>query len=211
MKFNKIDKICIIGRSGCGKSFLGRQIATAFPRKIIFDPLDEYETNEKSLVATNFESFSNHLLYLHNTKAQNFTLIVKIDTDELNFIDKFDFYMRLIYELGNMMIVIEEVQDFCTPYYIGRYFRKSMTSGRHRDLSFIFTTQRPSFLNKNILSQSTHVFVGNLIDKNDVTTVSNVIDAEKKQITQLDDCQFLWFSPKRKPHTILFISRKMTK
>ncbi len=77
-----------------------------------------------------------------------------------------------------------------------------MTSGRHQKLGFIFTTQRPSFLNKTVLSQSTNIFVGNLIDKSDVQLVSNFMDCDKKEISGLNDREFLWFNPTRKPHTI---------
>lgn len=203
MKFNKIDKILILGRSGCGKSFLAKKIVSAYPRLIIFDPLDEHATATMPFVF-NFDQFAESLKKISDEKIKSFKLVVKIDTDIENFIEIFDLYARLLYEFGDTMVLIEEVQDFCTPYLIGKFFKKCMTSGRHKDLSFCFTTQRPSFLNKNIFSQSTHIFVGNLIDQNDVKTVTNCIDAEKKDVTSLDDCHFLWFSPKRKPHTIPF-------
>jgi DNA helicase HerA-like ATPase len=200
MKLKQTDKILIVGRSGCGKSYLGRKIAEAFPRLIIFDSLNEYEKSENDIYT--FEQFTDVIKKIHNEKINKYKLIIKFDTSFEDSKEKFDHYIRILYELGNVIVVIEETQDYCTSYFIARWFKKAMTSGRHKNLGFIFTTQRPSFLNKTVLSQSTHIFVGNLIDKNDVTLVSNFMGANKENISHLNDREFLWFCPVRKPHTI---------
>ena len=118
MKFNKIDKILILGRSGCGKSFLAKKIVTAYPRHIIFDPLDEHLSATLPFVY-NFDQFADAIKKISDEKIRTFKLVIKIDTDIDNFIDIFDLYARILYEFGDTMVLIEEVQDFCTPYLIG--------------------------------------------------------------------------------------------
>jgi len=199
MKFKQIDKILVVGRSGCGKSFLGKKLSSVFPRVVIFDSLNEYPKSEHDI--TDFNQFAGYIKQINNEKIRNYRLIVKFDTSLEDTKEIFDHYMHVLYELGDVFIVIEEVQDYCTPYFIGRWFKKSMTSGRHQKLGFLFTTQRPSFLNKTVLSQSTNIFVGNLIDRNDSMTISQLLDSDKKEISSLNDREFLWFNPTLKPHT----------
>ena len=200
MKFKQTDKILIVGRSGCGKSFLGKKLVEVYPRLVIFDTLDEYPKTPHDIHS--ISQFIDYIKQINNEKIRKFKLVVKFDTSTEDCKEQFDFYMHILYEMGDCFVVIEEVQDYCTPYFIGRWFKKSMTSGRHRNLGFLFTTQRPSFLKKTVLSQSTNVFVGNLIDKNDSMIVSQLMDLDRKIITSLDDREFLWFNPTRKPHTI---------
>lgn len=199
MKFKQTDKILVVGRSGCGKSFLGKKLASVFPRLVIFDSLNEYPPSDYDIES--FDQFAGYIRQISENKISRFKLIIKFDTSLEDCKEIFDHYMHVLYELGNTFIVIEEVQDYCTPYFIGRWFKKSMTSGRHRSLGFLFTTQRPSFLNKTVLSQSTNIFVGNLIDRNDSMTISQLLDCDKKEISSLNDREFLWFNPTLKPHT----------
>ena len=199
MKFKQTDKILVVGRSGCGKSFLGKKLASVFPRLVIFDSLNEYPPSDYDVES--FDQFAGYIRQISENKISRFKLIIKFDTSLEDCKEIFDHYMHVLYELGNTFIVIEEVQDYCTPYFIGRWFKKSMTSGRHKNLGFLFTTQRPSFLNKTVLSQSTNIFVGNLIDRNDSMTISQLLDSDKKEISSLNDREFLWFNPTLKPHT----------
>lgn len=199
MKFKQTDKILCVGRSGCGKSFLGKKLASVFPRLVIFDSLDEYPKSEHDIHS--FNQFASYIKQISDQKIRKFKLIIKFDTSLDDCKELFDHYMHILYELGDVFTVIEEVQDYCSPYFIGRWFKKSMTSGRHRNMGFLFTTQRPSFLNKTVLSQSTNIFVGNLIDRNDSMTISQLLDSDKKEITSLNDREFLWFNPTLKPHT----------
>lgn len=203
MKFLQTDKILMVGRSGCGKSHLGNQISEIFPRLIIFDSLDEHhKKSDSEQEVKSFDEFSSVIKMIQLYKLTKFKIIVKIDTSHPDNKEIINHYLKLIYHVGDVFVVIEETQDYCTPYEIPRYFQKCMTSGRHFNIGFLFTTQRPSFLNKTILSQCTHIFVGNLIDQNDNKAVSSFIDAKKNEISELPNYSFLWFNPQRTPHTI---------
>ena len=202
MKFKQTDKILLVGRSGCGKSSLGKKLSGVFHRLVVFDSLNEYPKTEKNIEIHSISQFISVIREISQSKPDKFNLIIKIDTSKENLLEEVNLYFKILYELGDCFIVIEEAQDFCTPYNIPPFLKKCMTSGRHKNLGFIFTTQRPAFLNKTVLSQSTHIFIGNLIDKNDNLTMSNLIDSDKKTIQFLDNFEFLWFCPTRKPHTI---------
>jgi ABC-type dipeptide/oligopeptide/nickel transport system ATPase component len=194
--FTDIDKIVIMGTSGCGKSYLGKVIQLNFSRVIVFDPMDEYQTDQKNIIRS-WEQFAS---FVNNEGEKNkFFKVIKFsfDDDDIERISFLDHAIKVLYHLGNVTIVIEEMQLFSTPHSISKNLKNSMTTGRHQKLSFIITTQRPSLMNKTILSQSTHIFCGNLVDKNDILYVGNFIGADKNQLSSLKKGQFIWFHPQR--------------
>lgn len=202
MMFNNIDKIALIGRSGCGKSYLGEMIHKIYPRVVIFDSLNEYPKTDTDIYT--WEDFASFIRGAD--ELTRFKRIVRFHIDEKNSLEYFEMYMRALYELGDVMVVIEETQDYCSANKIGHYFKKTLTSGRHRGLSFIFTTQRPALINKTVLAQCTHVFVGNLIDRNDNEVMAKMMGTKPEAFSVLKNRQFYWFAPQRDPHTVLINS-----
>lgn len=202
--FKQTDKILILGRSGCGKSFLGKKIQQAFPRLVIFDITDEYPADQNTI--RTFDEFTNFAR--HAGSLPRFKKVVKF-SDELNqeqLQATFDAMLKILFTIGDMTIVIEEIQEYCSTHKLPEYLWKSMTRGRHRNLGFIITTQRPGQLHKTVLSQSTHVITGNLIDKNDVTTVATFLGRDSKEVSSLRDREFLWFCPTRENQIVKFKS-----
>lgn len=205
MKFRQDDKISLIGRSGCGKSSLGKYIQKFYPRRFIIDSLGEYPANE-----TDIHTFEQFMAFMKDApNLKNFVRVIKFSPEETNRKMLFEHYMKAFYYLGNCLIVIEEVQDYCSPHSIGHWFALCMTSGRHRNLSFIFTTQRPHIIHGTVLSQSTHIFAGNLIKKSDSLVMADLMDRERREFSSLKNFEFFWFCPQRDPHTVKFNSSKI--
>lgn len=195
-QFTEIDKILILGTSGCGKSYLGKTIQLSFSRVVVFDALDEYQTDQKNII----RSWDELTKFIdENAEKPSFFRVIKFDfSDDDDYrITFIDHALKLLYYMGDVTIVIEEIQLFSTPHSISTNLKNCMTTGRHKRLSFIITSQRPSLMNKTILSQSTHIFCGNLIDKNDIQYVGNFIGTEKNLLSSLKKGQFVWFHPQR--------------
>lgn len=208
MKFINTDKFLLIGRSGCGKSTLGRSFADMYSRLIIFDTVNEYETRENDIIIRNIDDLQRFINHIDQNNILRFKAYVKfsIETESKELI--FDHMMRILYYWGNTMVVVEEIHEYCTPHQIGKFFKHCMTSGRHKGLGFIFTTQRPALINKTVMSQATHIFVGNLIDKNDAKSVANFIGKDSKDLADLEDYVFFWFTTKRNPKITIIDNRK---
>lgn len=208
MQFKEIDKILILGRSGCGKSYLGKIIQKAFPRKFIFDSLHEYESSENDI--SNFSEFSSFVVEIENNpqKYTKFTRVIRFSIDEENREEVFNQMIRVLYHIGNLTIVIEEVQNFCSTHGMPEFLKFSMTTGRHKNLSFIMTTQRPALLHKTILSQCTHVFCGSMIDKNDLQYVAKFMGKDTNDLSTLKDRNFLWYNSYESPHVRQFSTIK---
>lgn len=209
--FNSTDKFLMIGRSGCGKSYLSKLLQKIYPRRVIFDALDEYNPSDykNANVVYSFEGFVSSIQTLE--KEKKFILIYKIDVTEDLAITYFNSSMEILYHLGNVCIVIEEIQDYCSPYKIPSWLKKGMTSGRHKILSFFMTTQRPSFIHGDIFSQATNVFCGNLIKKSDSQTMGDLLNIDRKEINLLKKREFFWFNSERENPVIKINSEQFTK
>ncbi len=195
MQFTHDDVITILGRRGCGKSFLGKQIQKIYPRKFIFDMLHEYKVGKNDFEINNFSQFCKLISEIEQKGLEKFTAIIRFGIDDESRFIVFDEMIKVIYHLGNCTIVVEEVHNFIDSYNIGNYFSHAFTTGRHKNLSIILTTQRPSKMHKDALSQSSHIFAGNLTSKADISHVSDALNIKGEEIAQLDNCEFWYFCP----------------
>lgn len=181
-----------MGRRGCGKSYLAQKIQEAWPRRIVFDSLHEYE-GEMSV--NNFNEFCNAMLYLNQNKPDRFILLVRFDVESELSEPEFNEMLRICYYYGNIQIVIEEVQNFSNPHYLPHWLKQNLLLGRHQNNSLLFTTQRPGELNKTILSQCKHIFCGNIVEGNDLRYISAFLRQDAQKLVQLPERRFIYFGP----------------
>jgi hypothetical protein len=191
--FISSDKILIMGRSGCGKSFLCRNLQTMWPRRVIIDSLGEY--NDEPEKFNSFNSISNRLITASRENHEEFTLVFQFDPENENADETFNELIRILYYFGNILIVIEEVQLYSNPHFLPHWLRNSLLTGRHRNVGLIFTSQRPGEVNKTIVSQCRHLFCGNLIDKNDINYVAGFLNSESNKLINLKDRKFIYRGP----------------
>lgn len=189
--FQTTDCLLVMGRRGCGKSYLAKKIQSIWPRRVILDTLNEY--TEGTIVFT-FDEFCNALTQLKATNQESFTLIFHFDPEsKLNEIE-FDQIMRLCYYFGNIQVVLEEVQIFSSPHVLPHWLKQCLLIGRHQNLSLLFTTQRPGELNKTILSQCSHIFCGQILEGNDLRYISSFLRQDSQRLVELPERKFLYFS-----------------
>jgi len=190
--FKSTDCILIMGRRGCGKSYLAQKVQSVWPRRIILDTLGEYEEGE---IVYSFHEFAEKLIQLKSSSTQNFALIYKFDPESDMSEEEFNEVMRLSYYFGNVQIVLEEVQNFSSPHVLPKWLKNCLLTGRHQNISVLATTQRPGELNKTILSQCAHIFVGQINEGNDLKYISAFLNQDAKKLVSLPERRFLYFGP----------------
>lgn len=191
--FQQTDKILIMGRSGCGKSYLGRRLQSIWPRRIIIDSLNEYDGEKE--VFYDFNLIADRLIKAEKNKEREFTLVFQADPEIEDNLEVFNQLIRIGYYYGDLLIVVEEVQNFSSPHQLPHWLRNALLTGRHKGLALMFTSQRPGEVNKTIVSQCAHIFCGNLIDKNDINYVSGFLNEDANKLINLKDREFIYRSP----------------
>lgn len=182
--------VTIVGKRGSGKSFLARKIGLAMPKQVIFDPVCDWTDG---VIVKSFSDFCEKIKLFKDAERGN--LIFRFDPDDSHRAETLNEALRIIYNLGNCQAVIDEIQLFTSPHYMPPYLENLYFIGRHKNVGVTAITQRPSKLNKSCLSQSEHVFVGQLHENNDIKVVSSFLGLSHLEISDLQQREFHYYSP----------------
>lgn len=183
--------LTVMGRRGCGKSYLAKRLQELWPKRVIIDSLNEYKDGDK---VKTFKDFCEKLIEFKNTKAKSFVLVFQFNPEEELNEETFNQILRVCYYFGNIQIVIEEVQLYASPHRLPHWLKQCLLTGRHKGLSLLFTTQRPGELNKTILSQCAHIFCGQIVEGNDLRYIASFLNQDAQRLSSLPERRFIYFS-----------------
>lgn len=192
MKIEETDNIVVMGMRKSGKTYLAQKLSDKFPRQIICDPMNEYYGD---VYCYSLKTLREKMAVIYENRPASYRIVFRFDPEEEDQIAIFNAVCKLVYFLGDCCFVADELHDFCTPHNLPHWFKNILMKGRHRGLAGVFTTQRPSHLNKAVLSQAAHLFIGQLHEANDIKHVSNFISVPKETLIKLGRRKFLYFSP----------------
>lgn len=192
MIIEETDYILTMGMKKSGKTHLSKKIAEKFPRQIIVDPMNEYSGDS---IFYDFKAFKRKLGEINQTRPDRYRIVFRFHDDIEDPIPVFNEVCRLVYALGDCTFIADELHDFCTPQFLPHWFKNILMKGRHKGLSGIFITQRPSQLNKAVFSQVSHFFIGQLHEANDIKHVSNFVSVAKETLIHIGRRRFYYFSP----------------
>lgn len=191
MKIESGQCVTIVGKRGSGKSHKARSIVSNhYKRVVIFDPVNDWKDG---VVVTSWDQFVSQIKLFANVKE--FRIIFRFSPDDPQRPETLNQALRVIYHIGDIMAVIDEIQLFCTPHYMPPYLENLYFIGRHKKIGVLAITQRPSKLNKSCLSQSDHVFVGQLHEKNDISVVADFLNKTTAEIVAVKPRSFIYFNP----------------
>jgi DNA helicase HerA-like ATPase len=187
INIEKTKTIGILGQKGTGKTYLTRQIAEAIPKDVVlFDTIGVvkpkrcmiYEVDIKQL-EKQAVLFSNITMRTHHNIGVDLSRLTK---DE---IVVFTNSYLLITEMKNKYIIIDEMADY-TPQLgeSSKELERLVRHGRNFGNTFIFNTQRPAYLTKNVLNLIDVVVFFRLVWKRDIDVVKDVLNnLGKRNIT----------------------------
>lgn len=191
--FDAVTVTTVLGFRGCGKTYLSRKIQSLYPRVIVIDVTGEYSDG---IECHDFEEFSKAIL--ESTDKENFRIIFHSHMDAgPEEKDVIDHCIRLAMlrssapeaKFNNLLLVLEEVQNYSNSHSIPHYLRYSYLTGRHHGMAILATSQRPAEVHKTILSQSHNLFVGNVQEQNDIKYLASRLG---------DNADLLYTLPQRK-------------
>jgi len=172
--------ILIFGKRGTGKSYLADKLIADERRLLIFDTLGEY-TNGVVFETEESELFSE--FWKQNYRG-DFRLIYR----PLNPEAEIDEIAELVFLLGNMTFLVEEVDCYCTSWQISDAFAHIIQRGRHQDITLIGVTQRPFGIHRLLTSQAKEIYIFGTNEPRDrdylKTLLGEQIEAKLDQLGQ---------------------------
>ena len=100
MLFQLNDKFALVAKTKSGKSYLGKIIQQAYPRKIIIDTTYEY-TQEMGTIVYGFTQFAQEIKKIEENDLQNYTIIFRFSHEEKDQERIFEEICRVIFYLGD--------------------------------------------------------------------------------------------------------------
>jgi hypothetical protein len=104
--------------------------------------------------------------------------------------------LQAVYDEGNWCLVVDEGYYISVELKLAPQLRKYWTQARSLDVSMAVGTQRPSWVPKEMYSESTHIFLWSMVEHDDVQRVSSLgranVDLVRAIIPTLPPHQFLY-------------------
>lgn len=188
----------ILGRKGSGKSYLSSQIIEEYDRVIVLDSLGEYE----GTVTDGLEETVRTILAVKD--KPRFRIVARIlaaeDAEKI---------MRLVYEIPNCLFVIEETSLYCSPSYLPDDLARLIRYGRHREISLLFVSRRPSELHRDLTAQADLVVTFQQQEPRDITYLGQIFGRDVAASTvNLDRYQFVLMGDRSKAPLVLLAREK---
>jgi len=174
----------IFGKRGTGKSYLAQKLIENENRLLVFDTLGEY-TNGVVFDAEYAERFREFWRWVYR---RNFRLIYR----PLNPEAEIDDIAELVFALGDMTFLVEEVDCYCTSWQISDAFAHIIQRGRHKNISLIGVTQRPFGIHRLLTSQAKEIYIFGTNEPRDRDYLKLLLgDQIESKLDQLQQYQYI--------------------
>ena len=169
--------VLILGKRGSGKSYLAKSMIKQHSRYLIFDTLGEYtdgvcfqDLKELGVFWEKYVDKKFRIIY----QPLNPTKVIDDETGKT----EFDLICDLVWECGDMALIVEELDAFCGSLGISDSFANVIQRGRHRDITLIGISQRPYGINRLISSQAKEIYSFIMTEPRDIEYISQYIGKE---------------------------------
>ena len=189
------DIIGVFGTRGSGKTVWIRQTIVNLPRVIVLENGNEEYDDICNLKAYSKEELAECLL----DRGKFHILYTNTEVGDIEALDEMceiaraytaDVYQRFNVSLP-ISLIIDEAQNYTSPWKTSQTFRKSIMQSRHFDFNIIYSTQRPSQISRNLTSQSSKFIIYNLVENTDVKFFYSFIGADASYIPALRKYHYL--------------------
>lgn len=120
-------------------------------RVLVIDPNREYGD-----VCVEVHSLEEWASYLERTSGAWRVALFSTDLE-----DSFDDLCEAVWSVGNMLLVVEEVDKFCDPSYIGDAFFKIVNYGRHSEagpIDFLAVSRAPADMHRSLTRMAYEIY-----------------------------------------------------
>lgn len=178
--------ILVMGKRGSGKTYLVNNLIADERRLVIWDRMSEYsagivfEAEEK----VKFQEF------FYAVYRKSFRIVYR----PLHPMQEIGWISELVYVLGDVCFVVEEIDSICTPYKLDEIFEGIINRGRHKNITLIGVTHAPFGIHRDLTRQAKEVYVFNTNEPRDLAYLRDLLGSDmEKKVSLLDKYEYaLW-------------------
>ena len=139
------ENVIVLGMQGSGKTTLVRRILSSIQRvpRWIWSP---------QLPTINYQGYGQPVDNINDLKKGAYIYNGEYGPRQ------FDFFCKKAMEQSNMIIVVDDVQEYVTKQRIPNNFSRLINSGRNRGIVGIYISPSPNLVNNTILQSAQHLF-----------------------------------------------------
>ncbi len=173
------DRVFVLGQTGSGKSYFAQNMLyPAFKRIVAHDY--KWEMNVQGRITHNPLDIMKHSRIIYRP----------VDGS----IEDFDMLCKTIFQIGNIMLYVDECAPFSGANMIPIWYGNLMRMGRSRNCGVINLSQRPMAISNVLLSEAHHFFVFRLQLEGDRRKIAGIIGEEIMVANTLPKYCFLSYS-----------------
>lgn len=185
------DRTAILGRTGSGKSTLARRIYERFENGFVYD--FAWECNQLGKIVHSIDQ-------MLNAFPQSDKVIFQPE-DPIN-VKLFSEVCHYLFALRNTILYFEEIHNFASSHFIPKELMRIITLGRKKGLGVLIVSQRPSLVNKTILTQCENIIIFNCYPF-DAETLKDILGDRWKRIPDLLPFHYLFYTIRSKECLII--------
>ena len=191
------EKITIVGASGSGKSYLANVIMKSLNGVAVwvFDPNFQFHSS-RAMVFNDLKE----LLKVYDGAKRGHYILQPHDNSE----NTFRRFNSEAFKRGNLVIIEDEIHNFCTKQKMIKEFNQVILSGRPRGISVISISSRPASCPNHVLSNSKHVFAFKLNLESDVKFLEGFLGSDVWILMPPDKRSKLKDQPTLPEHTFFY-------
>jgi DNA helicase HerA-like ATPase len=175
------EKICILGASGSGKSYLANNLLQNFHGLTVFVwDINQQFNDSRSMLFHNLDDM------IETVKEAGFHSVKCILQSHDNSEKEFRRFCKYAFNRGNCVVIIDEIHTYCTKQKLIKEYNDIILSGRPRGISVISISSRPASLPNNVLSNCKHCFAFKLNLESDGKFLESYMGTEVWQLFPLD-------------------------
>lgn len=176
--------ILVMGKRGSGKTYLVERLIRKERRLFIWDRMSEYRQG----VVFTAEEKEDFQKFFAKVYRKQFRIIYR----PLHPVPEMAWISDLVYALGNLTFVVEEIDSICTSYVLDERFEAIVNRGRHRNIKLIGVTPAPFGIHRDLTRQAKEIYVFNTKEPRDIQYLKALLGQEVEgKLSALEQYQYV--------------------
>lgn len=175
----------VVGRKGAGKSTYIRSHLGVCPRVFLFDVMAEYDS-----IPNRLETISGVERFFQWAKDRDTWACRFVPGGDLE--EAIEQICPLVYRQGSCLFVCEEIALYTRPGSVTAEFGKLIRTGRHKEISVVWATQRPAECAKSITALTDLWILFSITEPRDLDAIADRCGAEiANRVSALGQHEFI--------------------